>query len=273
MNNKSLTPIALFSPSVAILPSASKMAAIDSIPDTCVLVVPSMRRPPTAKEMATFVSRLAPIEMASPSLTHYHHHHPPAPPRSSSGNQQDPAGTTTAIPTTTMTMTSSHQQQQVQGWVIPLAYVACGLILCLCNILIPDGIVACVHVLCPVWTLTLALHALALHSADPTWLWLGGLTGLLLPFILLVRDLLFVCFYLLVFAVFATGGRFWQTLQGPPFVLVCVSWLGLLSGIVLAVLAEHPSAQLSVAAFFALSTAIVSSGARFGKLVLRVGCF
>ena len=268
MNNKSLTPIALFSaPSVTILPSASKMAAIDSIPDTCVLVVPSMRRPPTAKEMATFVSRLAPIEMASPSLTHYQHH----PPR-------DPAtGTAISTPTTTTTAAGSHQQQQqqqiIQGWAIPLAYVACGLALCLCNILVPEGIVACVHVLCPVWTLTLALHALALHSTtDPTWLWLGGLTGLLLPFVLLVRDLLFVCFYLLVFAVFATGGRFWQTLQGPPFVLVCVSWLGLLSGIVLAVLAEHPSAQLSVAAFFALSTAIVSSGARFGKLVLRVGC-
>jgi chemotaxis protein methyltransferase CheR len=122
-------------------------------------------------------------------------------------------------------------------------------------------------ILCPIWTLTLAAHALA--TSDPAWLWLGALTGLLLPFVLLLRDVLFVCFYLLVFAAFATG-RFWQTLQGPPLVLACVSWAGLLSGCTLAVLAEHPRAQVSVATFFGLSAAMVSSAARFGKVVLRV---
>ena len=228
------------------------------------LVVPSPRRIPTSKEMAAFVSRLAPIEMAAPSLTacmsssskqhailpaHQHHHH-----------QADPqAGSQTSC---------SGPAVTVQGWAIPLAYAGCGMLLCLCNILVPDGIVACAHVLAPAWTLTLALHALA--SNDPVWLWLGALVALLLPFVLLLRDPLFACFYLLAFAGFGSG-RFWHTLQGPAFILACVSWFGLATGCVMTVLADQPRAQLSVAAFFALASAIVTSAARFGKLVLRLG--
>jgi hypothetical protein len=262
MNNKGpvVPPITLSKPAMAHI-------TIDHIQDARLLVIPSMRRIPTPKEMASFVTRLAPIEMAAPSLTS-----PPTLPLSTPrgvlvlplhNNNSDPTKASASQPLSTAAV-----GQSIQGWTIPLAYVACGLGLCLCNILVPDGIVGCLHILCPIWTLTLALHALATN--DPVWLWLGALTGMLLPFVLLLRDLLFVCFYLLVFAVFGSG-RFWQTLQGPPLVLVCVSWLGLLSGCVLAVLAEHPRAQLSVAAFFALASAIVSSGARFGKLVLRVG--
>ena len=246
--NKSQPPIRLSQP-----PSRS-MAALTmiDIQDARMLVVPSPRRIPTAKEMAAFVSRLAPIEMAAPSLSQPSQSLLPVS-RPEAKQVQAPA--------------PSQPGVCIQGWTIPLAYVACGVTLCLCNILVPDGIVGCVHVLCPVWTLTLAAHALA--TSDPAWLWMGALTGLLLPFVLLLRDVLFVCFYLLVFAAFATG-RFWQTLQGPPLVLACVSWAGLLSGCTLAVLAEHPRAQVSVATFFGLSAAMVSSAARFGKVVLRV---
>jgi hypothetical protein len=127
---------------------------------------------------------------------------------------------------------------------------------------------ACAHVLGPPWTLTLVLHAVA--TSDPAWLWFAFLAVMLLPFVLLLRHILFVCFYLLAFASFASG-KFWQLLQGPALVLACVAWAGLLSGVTLTVLAEHPRAQVSVAAFFALSVAIVSSAARFHKLVLRVG--
>jgi hypothetical protein len=219
------------------------------------LVVPSPRRPPSAKEMAAFVSRLAPIEMAAPSISQV----------AGSPMIAQAVGRLPAVPEAC----SNQQAVTVQGWAIPLTYVSCGLVLCLCNILVPDGIVACAHILCPVWTLALAMHALILAS-DPIWLWLAALVALLLPFVLLVRDLLFVCFYLLVFAGFASGD-FWHALQGPPFILLCVCWFGLATGCFLSVLAEHPRAQLSVAAFFALSVAIVSSAARFRKAILRVG--
>ncbi len=215
------------------------------------LVVPSPRRVPTAKEMAAFVARLAPIEMAAPSIsaTARTHAHPPA------GKEPDPP---------------PHPSKPVAlpAWAIPLAYLACGLALFLCSLLVPDGLAVCAHVLTPPWTLALAAHALATH--DPAWLWLGLLVACLLPCVLLLRDPLFLGFYLFVFAAFGTG-RFWQALQGPPFILVCVAWFGLLASAALAVLADHPRAQLSAAAFFALSGACVASGARFGGLVLRAG--
>jgi hypothetical protein len=146
--------------------------------------------------------------------------------------------------------------------------VSCGLLFCLCNILVPHGVVACGHVLCPLWTLTLAAHAVA--SGDAAWMWLGALVGLLLPFVLLVRDALFVCFYLIMVAAFGSG-RFWAALHGPAFVAVCVGWFGLAAACVLAALTDHPRAQLSVAAFFSLACAIVASTARFRRMVLRVG--
>jgi hypothetical protein len=218
------------------------------------LVMPSAsRRPITPAELAVFNARLAPIEMAAPSL-----HLMPrecalllsptakqSPPLSS---LEPPAG-------------------ELPQYALPGVYGACGLALCLSNLLVPDGVAACVQLLGPVWTLALALQALA--DPDPAWRWLGGLAGLLLPFVVLLRDPLFVCFYLGVFAAFASG-RFWDALHGPAFVLVCACWFGLLSACALSVLANHPRAQLAVATFFALAAAIVSSGARFGKLRLSV---
>jgi len=211
------------------------------------LVVPSPRRVPTAKEVAAFVSRLAPIEMATPSISSVH----PAPP--ARVPRDEPA--------------AGPRHITVQGWGIPLAYAVCGMVLCLCNILVPDGVVACAHVLCPVWTLALAVHAVAI--GDAVWAWLAALTAVLLPFVLLVRHPLFVLFYLLVFAAFGSG-RFWQTLHGVVFVLACVCWFGLAAACVLSGLADHPRAQVSVAAFFSLAVACISSAVRFGKLVLRV---
>ena len=64
MNNKGpvVPPITLSKPAMAHI-------TIDHIQDARLLVIPSMRRIPTPKEMASFVTRLAPIEMAAPSLT------------------------------------------------------------------------------------------------------------------------------------------------------------------------------------------------------------
>ena len=213
------------------------------------LVVPSPRRVPTAKEMAAFVARLAPIEMATPSI-------------SSSTKQQVSASSKTGP------CEEPPKQQALQGWAIPLGYAGCGLLLFLCSVLVPDGLVPCAHILTPVWTPTLAAHALAL--SDPVWAWSGLLVACLLPFVLLLRNALFLGFYLLALAAFGSG-KFWQALKGPPFILACVCWLGLLVSCGLAFLADHPRAQLTVATFFALASAVVTSSARFGRLILRAG--
>lgn len=214
------------------------------------LVVPSPRRVPTAKEMAAFVARLAPIEMAAPSIS--------SGPRQLVPNQ---AARDTELPQCALTKPVS-----VQGWLIPSGYVGCGALLFLCSLLVPDGLVLCANVLVPPISLVLALHAVAI--ADPVWIGLGLLTTCLLPFVILLRHPLFLGFYMLVFAAFGTG-RCWQALKGPPFVLVCGCWLGLLVSSVLALLAEHPWPQLSAAAGFALTSSVVTSAARFGRLVLR----
>lgn len=229
------------------------------------LFVPSPRRVPTAREMAAFVARLAPIEMATPSIS------------STSSKQQI---NNPLLPSRAQQSASSSSCCQaaeelgpakpvsIPGWAVPLGYLSCGLTLFLCGLLVPDGLVPCAHILTPVWTLTLAAHALALGNL--VWAWLGLLVACLLPFVLLLRDVLFLGFYLLLLAVFGTG-RFWHALSGPQFVLVCACWLGLGASCVLALLADHPRAQLTVAAFFALASAVVASSARLGGLVLRAG--
>lgn len=224
------------------------MATVQSL-----LVMPSQhRRPATPHEMAAFVSRLAPIEMSAPSI--------------SSSAVQGKANT--GKDEQQGRPSPSPKPLSVPGWAVPVGYTTCGCLLCLCNILVPHGLVACGHVLCPAWTLTLAAHAVA--EGENVWLWFGTLVGLLWPFVVLLRDTLFVGFYLLVVAAYGSG-RFWLALRGPAFVAVCGCWFGLGAACVLAALSDHPRAQLSVAAFLSLACAVVSSACRFRGLVLRVG--
>jgi hypothetical protein len=144
------------------------------------------------------------------------------------------------------------------GVVVPLAYTCCGLTLCLCHLLAPGYMHACALLLSPVWTLTLALHAAGMMG-DFVWFWLGVLTILLLPFVILNSHLLFVAFYLAVFAAFGSG-RFWMNLKGLPFLAVGLCWFGLASSLVLSVvLQDQPAVQLGVACFFALAAASISS--------------
>jgi hypothetical protein len=218
------------------------------------LVVPSRKKPVSQTEMAAFNARLAPIEMSAPTV-HL------------AGCLQKTPAAKQELAEPLISASTHREGVHIPCWVLPGAYAACGLILLMCTLLVPDLIVPCVHVLSPVWSVALLLHALA--DGEPAWAWLGCLTGALLPFVLLVREPLFVCFYLAVFAAFASG-RFWRTLHGPAFVLVCVCLFGLATACVLSVLADHPRAQLSVAALFALGAGIVSSAARFGKLHLSV---
>jgi hypothetical protein len=220
------------------------------------LVVPSPRGKQVLGQHAQqeFHARLAPIEMAAPSL-----HLQPMGGKASLPAVPEKAALVEPL--------ASSKPRAVPAFGLPLVYALCGLTLCLCNFLVPHGVIACAHLLSPAWTLALALHALA--EPDRVWAWLGALTIFLLPVTLLLRHSLFVCFYLTVLAIFGSG-RFWQALHGPPFVLVCVCWFGLATSCALAFLAEHPHAQLAVATFFAIAAIVVSSAARFGRLHLEV---
>ena len=155
----------------------------------------------------------------------------------------------------------------LQGWAVPVGYAVCGLGMGLCNLISPGHVRDCAHLLCPTWTLALGMHAAT--QPDGAWGWWGVLTLLLLPFVILVRDPLFVAFYLVDFTGFALA-RFWVHTQGTQFLLACVCCAGVVAGCAAGLMVDQPQAQLSVAAFFAISAGVISS-ARFGKSVVRVG--
>jgi len=155
----------------------------------------------------------------------------------------------------------------LQGWVTPVGYAVCGLGMGLCNLISPAHIRDCAHVLTPVWTLALGLHALT--QGGDVCAWWGAMTVLLLPFVILVRDPLFVAFYLAAFTGFALA-RFWVNMQGAQFLLACACCVGVVGGCSWSLAVDQPQAQLSVAAFFSISAGVVGS-VRAGKTVLRVG--
>lgn len=219
------------------------------------LVVPASRGPIPAAKLAAFHARLAPIEMSAPSL------------HLVSQAAQAWAGAGKSPGSADPVAKDGGVGRELPGYLVPVCYAGCGLALGLCNVLVPDGLVACAHVLCPVWTLGLGLHAAV--EPDAAWFWLGFLAILLLPVTLLLHDALFLGLYLFVFAVFASG-RFWQLLRGPAFALVCACWFGLATACASGLFVQHPRAQLAVATCFALAAGVVSSAVRFGRLRVTV---
>lgn len=154
------------------------------------------------------------------------------------------------------------------GWTAQAVYAVCGLLLGLCNLVAPDYIQPCAHLLCPAWSLALALHVVACGS-EPLWAWAGALTFALLPFVIAVGAPLFVGFYLLVFAAFSSGA-FWVRLQGPAFILAWLCWAGFFLSCGLGFGALPVQMHLSVAAFFSISLGVLNSGCP-GKFVVRAG--
>jgi hypothetical protein len=155
----------------------------------------------------------------------------------------------------------SGVRMAVPGWGVPLGYAMCGLSLCLCNLLAPGYIQTCAHVLCPVWTLSLALHIVSNPPLEGSvWLWAGVLTLLLLPFVILVGSQLFVGFYLYMFAAFSSWA-FWTRLRGAPFILSWVCWGGLIvsSGLGAGV-SVPPQMHLCISSFFSISLGVINSG-------------
>jgi hypothetical protein len=270
------------------------------------LVMPSPRRAPNASPGPNHsMKHLAPIEMAAHSIHMHQPYHNLVPPPSTGPavgmhvfNHNNNSSSSVSISVSSAgsdNIFPSLQQQsasqgppasfglyssscatsrstisfsgQIQGWLIPVGYMICGLGMGLCNLIAPVHIPACAHLLCPLWTLSLGLHAAT--ETDPMWSWTAFMCIFLLPFVILVRDFLFVAFYLLVFTAF-TSGRFWQTFQGPMFILLCLCCGGLVVCCILSLTSDHPAYQISVAGFFSLTASIISSS-RLGKIAFRIG--
>ena len=156
------------------------------------------------------------------------------------------------------------------GWTAQAIYGGCGLLLGLCNLVAPDYIQPCAHLLCPAWSLALVLHTVACTGGvEGVWAWAGALTFLLLPCVIAVGTPLFVGFYLLVFAGFSSGA-FWGRLQGPAFILAWLCWAGFFLACGLGFGALPVQMHLSVAAFFSISLGVLNSGCP-GRFVLRAG--
>jgi hypothetical protein len=222
-----------------------------------VMPAPRAHRPATA-------SLLKPIEMAAKSI-HFH-----------SGTANAAASGIAPPASVTLSILASPAEQPppapplvLQGWAVPVGYAVCGLGMGLCNLIAPAHIRDCANLLSPVWTLALGMHAATQAGSDGAWLWWGVLTIVLLPFVILVRDPLFVSFYLVNFAGFALG-RFWVHTQGAQFLLACACCVGVVAGCSAGLMVDQPQAQLSVAAFFAISAGVIGS-VRPGKSVIRVG--
>lgn len=146
----------------------------------------------------------------------------------------------------------------VPGSFVPAVYSVCGLWLGLCNLVAPGYIQACAHLLCPAWSLALALHIVSGCEGRGCWAWCGVLTLLLLPFVILIGSALFVCFYLFMFALFSSG-VFWRRMQGVHFICVWLCWGGffLSCGLGFGTVPVHM--HLSVAAFFAIALGVLNS--------------
>ena len=215
--------------------------------------------------------RLAPIEMAAPSIhmassSHLlHPQPPPAPPPPVAGKPQDEQGGWGLLCNPPTEQDCLQKTRHVSPAVlVPLGYITCGLCLLLCHLMAPGYPSHCAIMLSPVWTLTLALHAIAMMN-DQVWMWLGLLTIVALPSTILLSDRLFGTFYLFIFAVFCSG-RFWQALHGPFFLLVGLCWFGLASSLALGIaLGDHPVAYLGLACFFALAAGSISAS-RLGRI-------
>lgn len=211
--------------------------------------------PPRSQNTTPSHSKLAPIEMLARSIQLQGPVRPTVfkakPSPSSAG---DVASVHPPPPSDCITLVVPH-------WVAPAGYTLCGFGLALCNLIAPGYIQSCAQLLCPMWTLALALHTACTSqpSGSEVWVWGGVLTVLLLPFVIMIGSPIFVGFYLLVFATF-TSRMFWKRLQGVPFILAWVCWLGLIISLAISVGVPQPYMHLSAATLFSISLGVLNSG-------------
>jgi len=163
---------------------------------------------------------------------------------------------------------NSGQMLDYPGWIIPMIYLHCGLISCLCNLIAPYWTLQCGRFLCPFWSVGILMHA-STHSG--VYLWWGLAIMSLYPYVIEMSDGLFGILYILLFAGFASG-RFWRDQRGVALILVCACWIGILGALVWTVLLDptrNMAPPLTLAGFFAIISSLLCTR-RASKAVFRV---
>ena len=117
----------------------------------------------------------------------------------------------------------------------------------------------------PIWSCTILLHA---ATQTGIYMWWGLVSMFLGPFIVLVGDWMFVAFYILVFTGFGSC-LFWKHTHGVGFILICVCLLGVMLGCSLSLTSGDRRAQLSVAGFCSVASAVLNS-VRLSKMTFKV---
>ena len=231
----------------------------------------------TAAPQTQCPSRLAPIEMMTPSIHMVLKAGPPIIPKHSGGhgsvgmndNGLQLLGSSSGAVGGRI-MDCSRTMPPL--WVIPVGYVLSAMWFSTCTLMAPGYLHVCGHTLCPAWTAVVLCHAMAFLVVwgDSTWACFGLLVALLFPCVVVMASTAVVTMYLLVFAGFASG-YFWKTLHGAPFLAVCVCWFALLSGLILSLcVREHAMVQVGVIGLFALAVAAITSMYSLRKFTLLV---
>ena len=151
------------------------------------------------------------------------------------------------------------------GWHVPLGYIISSLLISLCNIIAPLWIYHCAFLVCPVWSISLGLHALLYQGM---FMWYSALLLILYPLVVFFREPFLLIIYILLFSIFSTW-KFWNHRQGPCFILVCVCWGGIIAGCIWAVFSVDPKPQLTVSGFCAI-IAVSLCIRKTNKLIIRI---
>lgn len=209
--------------------------------------IKTMAMPVVRLTRAVAPSKIAPSEMQTPSVTF-------------SGTK--PA----SAPSVSVTLSDPCPAGPVaHGWLVPVCYASCGVVMGLCNLFVPGACRECAHLVCPIWSCAVLLH---LATQPPTLQWLGVLVILFLPFVLMLGDLLFVAAYAIMFTIFAAGNA-WSTAHGPSFILMCVCACAAVATAIMSTASPIPHVHLSVSGFSATVCAIVCT-LRLAKVGYRV---
>jgi len=153
----------------------------------------------------------------------------------------------------------------VYGWHIPLGYIISSLLISLCNIIAPTWIYNCAFLVCPIWSISLGLHALLQQGV---FVWYSIVLLLLYPFIVFRQEVFLLNIYIILFSIFSTW-KFWNHRQGPYFILICVCWVGIMTGCIWTIFSVDPKPQLTVAGFCSVISATLCIR-KTNKLIIRV---
>lgn len=112
-------------------------------------------------------------------------------------------------------------------------------------------------------------HPPARRGPAGVWQWWGFLVVALLPFALLLGDPSFLALYAILFTLFASGSS-WNALHGPLLVVVYACACAAIVSAALGVGSDHPRMHLSISGYCGTACAILCSH-RLGRVAFRAG--